>query len=72
MSREHHQSCIPSRIMSPWLSSAFAMSTDHQPLSHPPVAEPPQKLVIVVGIWLIFGTTALMAIAGVFALDRWA
>jgi hypothetical protein len=42
------------------------MSTDHQPLSHPPVAEPPQKLVIVVGIWLIFGTTALMAIAGVF------
>ena len=30
------------------------------------IAEPPQKLVIVVGIWLIFGTTALAAIAAVF------
>jgi hypothetical protein len=27
MSREHHQGCIPSRIMSPWLSSSFAMNS---------------------------------------------
>jgi hypothetical protein len=26
MSREHHQGCIPSRIMSPWLSSSFGNS----------------------------------------------
>jgi hypothetical protein len=25
MSREHHAGCIPSRTMSPWLSSAFGM-----------------------------------------------
>jgi hypothetical protein len=42
------------------------MSTEHQQLSHPRVLEPPQKLVIVVGVWLIFGTTALAAIAAVF------
>jgi hypothetical protein len=42
------------------------MNTEHQPLSHPRSSEPPQKLVIVVGVWLIFGTTALAAIAAVF------
>ncbi|MCL4177492.1 MAG: hypothetical protein KJ072_07065 [Verrucomicrobia bacterium] len=42
------------------------MNTEHQPLSHPRGSEPPQKLVIVVGVWLIFGTTALAAIAAVF------
>ncbi len=42
------------------------MNTEHQPLSHSRVSEPPQKLVIVIGVWLIFGTTALAAIAGVF------
>ena len=42
------------------------MNTEHQPLSHPRVSEPPQKLVIVIGVWLIFGSTALAAIAGVF------
>jgi hypothetical protein len=45
---------------------ASAMSTEHQPLSHHRFSEPPQKLVIVVGVWLIFGTTALAAIAAVF------
>jgi H+/Cl- antiporter ClcA len=34
--------------------------------SHPRVSEPPQKLVIVIGVGLIFGSTALAAIAGVF------
>ena len=43
----------------------MGMSTEQKPLSHPRVSEPPQKLLIVIGVWLIFGTTALAAIAGV-------
>jgi hypothetical protein len=27
MSREHHQGCTPSHVMSPWLSSAFGAGT---------------------------------------------
>jgi hypothetical protein len=32
MSREHHAGCIPRRIMSPWLSSAFGAGADPVPL----------------------------------------
>jgi hypothetical protein len=43
MSREHHAGCIPSRIMSPWLSSAFGNLTEHHEatddLNHPNIRE---------------------------------
>jgi hypothetical protein len=32
MSREHHAGCIPSHVMSPWLSSAFGKTGLHVPL----------------------------------------
>jgi hypothetical protein len=54
MSREHHAGCIPSRIMSPWLSSALGQSQVMTLREH--IHETPAR-------------AAMIALAGCFSLS---